>query len=309
MKLTVTICTHNRSELLLKTLASINNTLIPNQAAISILVVANACNDNTILHLKNYQQLQQSKNLLPLAYAEETNPGKSNALNKALTLISDGWICFIDDDHRLDSHYFQSVADVITRFPQTKMFCGKIIPDWTGQEPSWAHETGEFKITPFPVPNFDLGDKTLLLSGKNSIPGGGNLIIAKDVFDRIGKFSVVLGPEGHNLMGSEDSDFVLRALHADEILRYSPDIIQYHYVNPKHFELPYLMKKSFQRNRSITLTHHPERIKIPFYLWTKLIHYIASALLSFNGHKLRFYLTRLAGVLGQMVGSIQSRTH
>ncbi|MBE0472483.1 MAG: glycosyltransferase family 2 protein [Methyloprofundus sp.] len=307
MNLTVTICTHNRAELLLKTISSINSAAISNQAQLSILVIANNCSDDTIYCLQNYQSKQKLENLLPLVYAEEPKPGKSNALNTGLKLIKDGWICFVDDDHRLDNHYFQTVINAITNYPETNLFCGRIIPDWTGEEPEWAHETDEFKITPYPVPYFDLGEESLTLTASTSIPGGGNLIVAREVFDKVGNFSIALGPKGHDLMGSEDSDFVLRALQAGETLRYIPDIIQYHYVNPEHFKLRFLIKKSFQRNRSITLIHRPERARIPLYLWSKLTQYLVGTLFSFNLNKSRFYLTRFAGVLGQIAGHIQSR--
>ena len=307
MKLTIVICTHNRSALLLKTLESINNATIPPQADIAILVVANACQDDTTKKLKEYQKRQIDNELLPVKFVEEPKAGKSCALNKALSLIKYGWICFIDDDHRVDENYFNSVIYAIVNYPDTNIFCGKIIPDWTGGEPAWVHEKGQYQITPFPVPYFDLGDNTLTLSGQNSIPGGGNLIVEKKVFERIGNFSEALGPKGHNLMGSEDSDFILRALDASEKLDYLPAIIQYHYVDLSHLKLSYLMLKSFQRNRSITLTRYPYRIRVPKYLWPKLGQYIAGVLLSFNTNQIRSYLTKAAGILGQIVGSIQSR--
>ncbi|MBE0436336.1 MAG: glycosyltransferase family 2 protein [Methylomicrobium sp.] len=307
MKLTIIICTHNRSELLLKTIDSINNARIPNQVDLSILVIPNACRDDTLNKLTEYQRNRHLNKSLSLEFVEELAPGKSNALNKALEIIRDGWICFIDDDHRVDANYFQSVIATIEKYPGTKLFCGKIIPDWTGKEPIWAHETGQFKITPYPVPYFDLGNNDLLLSEKNSIPGGGNLVVARDVFDKVGKFSTVLGPKGHNLMGSEDSDFVIRALRSNEMLRYIPDIVQYHYVNLEHFKIGFLIKKSFQRNRSITLTKYPEKTNIPLYLWLKVLQYSGSILFSFNTIKSRFYLTRLAGILGQIMGYRQSK--
>jgi GT2 family glycosyltransferase len=307
MKLTIVICTHNRSALLFKTLESINTAIIPTQVNLAILVIANACSDDTQERLQEYQREQHNKHLLPLEFAEESKTGKSHALNKALTLIPDGWICFIDDDHRVDENYFKSVIDAIDNYPDILLFCGRIIPDWTGQEPAWVHEKGKYKITPFPVPYFDLGDEALMLTGKNSIPGGGNLIVEKKVFERIGIFSEALGPKGHNLMGSEDSDFILRALKAGERLEYIPAIIQYHYVDLSHLKLPYIILKSFQRNRSITLTRYPQRIRVPNYLWPKLGQYAAGVLFSFDANQIRFHLTKAAAICGQIVGSIQSR--
>ena len=307
MKLTIVICSHNRSALLQKTLESLNNAIIPVQDNITILVIANACSDDTGERLQKYQREQQNKHLLPLEFIEEPKTGKSYALNRALAFISSGWIGFIDDDHRVDENYFKSVTEAVFSYPYISLFCGRIIPDWTGQEPAWVHEKGQYKITPFPVPYFDLGEDTLTLTGKNAIPGGGNLIVNKKVFERIGNFSEALGPKGHNLMGSEDSDLVLRALNAGEKLEYVPAIIQYHYVDLSHLKLNYILLKSFQRNRSITLTRYPERIKVPNYLWPRLGQYAAGILFSFNANQIRFHLTKAAGILGQIAGSIQTR--
>ena len=306
MKLTLVICTYNRSQLLLKALASINNADMPAHVDFKILIIVNACADDTVDQLQAYQNRSTTTHLLPIQFIEELNAGKSYALNKALSLIDDGWIAFIDDDHRVDHQYLNALVETITIYPDASVFCGKIIPDWTGQEPSWVHDEDCYKITPFPVPNFNLGDKVLSSLEELFIPGGGNLIVNKKVFDIVGNFSEVLGPVGHNLMGSEDSDFVLRAIKAKQELVYIPRIIQYHYVELRHLKLDYLMVKSFQRNRSITLAHFPEKTQIPKYLWAKLAQYILGFLFSFNVNPIRFHLTKSAGILGQIVGHIQS---
>ena len=145
MKVTVVICSHNRSSLLLvKTLKSVNNVIPPDHnIQISIFVVANACHDDTLSQLCKYQTKQVTNHLIPVSFSEECKPGKSYALNKALSLIYDGWICFINDDHRLDERYFQAIIGAIDNPPKTTMFCGKVIPDWNGKEPTWAHEQGK----------------------------------------------------------------------------------------------------------------------------------------------------------------------
>lgn len=307
MKLTIVICTHNRSALLLKTLESIDNAIIPPQADITILVIANACTDDTAKKLQEHQKWQIDNHLLPIEFVEEPKAGKSYALNKALTLITGGWICFIDDDQRVDENYYKSVIDAIANYPDTTLFCGKLTPDWAGHEPAWIHEKGAYKITPIPIPDFDLGDNQLILSEKDFIPSGGNLIIDQNVFAKIGNFSETLGPTGHNLVGSEDTDLILRALNANEKLRYIPAIIQYHYVDPLRFKLLYLILMNFQRNRSFTLSSYHGSTQVPNYLWLKLVQYIAGVLFSFNTRGIRFYLTKTAAILGQIAGIIQSR--
>jgi GT2 family glycosyltransferase len=307
MKLTIVICTHNRSALLLKTLESIDKTIIPRQVDMAILVIANACTDDTIKKLQSHQQWQIDNDLLPVDCVEESKAGKSYALNKALTLITGGWIAFIDDDQRVDEDYCTAVIDAIDHYPDSRMFCGKLTPDWTGNEPAWIHEKGVYKISPIPIPDYDLGENPRLLSEEDFIPSGGNLIINQDVFKKIGNFSENLGPIGHNLVGSEDTDLILRALNVNEKLRYIPAIIQYHYVDSLRFKLLYLMLMNYQRNRSFTLSLYHNSTSVPNYLWLKLVQYLAGAFFSFNSRGIRCYLTKTAAILGQIVGTLQSR--
>jgi GT2 family glycosyltransferase len=307
MKLTIVICTHNRSALLLKTLESIDRATISPQTDIAILVIANACTDDTVKKLQEHQRWQRDNHLLPIDIVEEPKAGKSFALNKAITFITDGWICFIDDDQRVDENYYKSTVDAIINWPDTMLFCGKLIPDWTGREPSWVHEKEVYKIAPIPIPYYDLGDEPLKLSEKDFLPSGGNLIIHQKVFSKIGSFSETLGPTGHNLVGSEDTDLIQRALNANEKLRYVPNIIQYHYVDLSRFKLMYLILMNFQRNRSFTLSSHHESYHIPKYQWLKLVRYISGVLFCFNSRGIRFYLTKTAAIFGQIVGIIQSK--
>ena len=171
----------------------------------------------------------------------------------------------------------------------------------------WIHEKGRYSITPTPIPHFDLGENTLLLSEKNFLPGGGNLIINQEVFKKIGRFSESLGPIGHNLVGSEDTDLILRALRVNEKLRYIPGIIQYHYVDLSRFKLTYLLLMNFQRNRSFNLSKYDKGTQVPSYLWLILSQYISGVLFSFNTKVIRFYLIKSASIVGQIVGIIQSR--
>ena len=134
------------------------------------------------------------------------------------------------------------------------------------------------------------------------LPGGGNLIINRKVFNQVGNFSVGLGPKGHNLSGSEDSDFIRRVLKANITIQYIPEIIQYHYVDVDRLKFNYLVRKSFQRTRSLVKVKNPESQPVPPYLWRKLFIYTSHLLFSFNIQKMRFYAMRIASTLGEIVG-------
>lgn len=53
----------------------------------------------------------------------------------------------VDDDHRVDHDYFRAIAEAADRLPETTMFCGKILPDWTGDEPAWVHDLSAYAIS------------------------------------------------------------------------------------------------------------------------------------------------------------------
>lgn len=305
MKLTIVICTHNRSTLLSAALDSINAADKPEKHDITILVIANACTDTTVIDLEQYQANQLKSNLVPLFFAKEVKIGKSYALNYAINLTKDGYLCFMDDDQRVDRNYFTAIVNAVDIFPEASMLCGPLFPDWNGNEPNWIHEAGKYRIYPLPVPLFDLGKVPLRIAQENQSPPGGQVIIRRDVFDRIGLFSENLGPTGHNLMGSEDTEFFLRAIDKNEIFQYIPNIIQYHYVDANRLTLRYILKNSFQRNRSLTMTHHRDTRKVPLYLWSKLFNYFFGAIFSFKSVKIRFYLIRCAGIMGQIIGRMQ----
>jgi GT2 family glycosyltransferase len=294
--LTILICTHNRADLLIHTIDSLNKARKADFLLVRIIVVANACTDNTISLVQNY------KSNIPLSCAVEPIAGKSYALNHGINLIENGIISFIDDDQCVADDFFLAIQSAIEKFSDSSILCGKIIPNWNGTEPDWVHHTGKYQIFPPPITAFDLGESVLDISHTDELPPGGTLIVHKEVFNRVGNFSVAMGPTGHNLVGGEDSEFILRALGSGESITYIPTIVQYHYVDPERLRLGYLMQKSFQRTRSVIVAEHSKKQPVPLYLWRKLSTYFFKLIFSFNLQKIRFYLMRVSATLGEISG-------
>ena len=302
MHIEVLVCTHNRSMLLDKMLESLNQTSKPDGCALTISVVLNACTDNSLSLLEQYTKKEKSSQLVSLRWFEVEKPGKSNALNYALPRLEGDFICFIDDDHRISTGYFTALFDAVSLYKNETIFFGKILPDWNGEEPDWARDTGEYAIYPLPVPHYDKGNESFEFHNNVSIPGGGNLALKREVFKRVGLFNTELGPHGHDLGGGEDGDYVLRAINGGEKLRYLPDMVQYHYVDLERFRLSYILLKSFQRSRSVISIRNENVTKIPLYLWRKLFTYFFKVIFSLSIRRSRFFLVRCAAALGEMSG-------
>jgi GT2 family glycosyltransferase len=287
--------------LLERTLATLNRAHRPAGCSVNILVVANACTDNTRSFLEDYQARAAKNNWLPLSWLEEATPGKSHALNRAIPELRSDLVALVDDDHRVDGGFLTGISAAAGAYPDATLFCGRILPDWDGTEPAWVHDTGPYRIYPLPVPRQDQGDNPHLIGPEGWIPGGGNLFLRRQVFDHIGGFATALGPQGHNLGGGEDTEFVLRALNAGEQLFYIPDVIQYHYVDAARLRLGYLLRKSFQRSRASVQTGQTHA-RVPLYMWRKLAEYVFHAIFSLKWAKKRFFLVRIAAALGEIRG-------
>ena len=300
MRLTVVICTHNRARLLERTIASLNGADRPEYCAVDLFVVANACTDDTARYLADYVERQTSRDWVPLTWVEEVTPGKSHALNRAISMIDSDLVAMVDDDHRVDERYLVSVCTAAQDHPEASMLCGRILPDWDGREPRWVHDTGPYRIYPLPVPRQDFGDTVREIGVDGPIPGGGNQIIRRTVFERTGVFALDLGPQGHDLGGGEDTEFMLRALRTGERLVYEPAIVQYHYVDPLRFKLDYLIRKAYQRSRASVRLTRSAGFGVPLYAWRKLAGYIGGALFSLSWARARFFLVRTAASLGEI---------
>lgn len=299
MAITVLICTHNRAELLARVLESLNAARRPRQD-VEILVVANNCSDGTRDLLERYRAADDGR--LPLRWIAEPAPGKSHALNRGIPEIRTELTAFVDDDHRVDADYLVEIERASDAHPEIDVFCGRILPDWTGAEPRWVHDEGPFRIYPLPVPRYDQGPAPKPITDEEGpVPGGGNLVLRRHVFELAGEFSTELGPRGHDLGGGEDSEYVIRALRRGAKLLYWPGFVQYHYVDLERLTLSYIVRKGYQRTRSTARLRH-SGVGVPLFAWRKLLTYLLHIVFALSWQKRRFYLVRCAASLGEIRG-------
>lgn len=300
-QLTVLVCTHNRSSLLDGLLKSLNAANRPMQWSVDILIVANACTDDTHQLLTTYQDKMAANNWLPLNWVTEPVAGKSHALNSGVKHLTAGLVALVDDDQRVSDNFLVNICRLADNQPETTLFCGKLLPDWDGTEPSWVRDEGPYKVYPPPIPSFELGNSSHYVSTDETMPPGGNLIVRLGVFQRVGNFSTELGPRGHDLGGGEDTAFILKALEQGERLFYSPEIIQYHHVASERLKLGFIMRLAFHRTYA-AVRLGPATGGMPAYVWRKLATYLFSFLFSLGVERRRFFLIRTAAVLGEIKG-------
>ena len=155
------------------------------------------------------------------------------------------------------------------------------------------------------MPRYDQGHQPKTITAEEGpIPGGGNLVVRRHVFEQTGQFSTELGPHGHDLSGGEDSEYVLRAMARGIRCQYVPEMVQHHFVDTERLKLGYLLKKSFQRTRSTSRIHGNGTV--PLFMWRKVTEYGFHSIFSLSWAKRRFYWMRTAAALGEMQGRSES---
>lgn len=303
LSITILICTHNRAGLLSKALASLNAAQRPVSAYVDILVVPNACDDATHQLLRDYQEAVDVTGDLPMRFVEEPKPGKSHALNRGMVELASQWVAIVDDDQRVAPDFLVQIEEAIGKLPLASMLCGRILPDWNGAEPAWVHDTGPYRVYPLPIPRQDFGESPREIDLRGPIPGGGNQIVKVDLLRQLGGFSTELGPQGHDLGGGEDTDFMLRALRIGARLWYVPEVVQFHHVDTARLTLSYMLRKAYTRSAAAATVNGKVGAgtqKVPPYMYRKLLGYGFWALTAFSAARRRFYLVRCAATMGEM---------
>lgn len=305
-ELLVVICTHNRKDLLLQTLRTLDASLTgdtqDSTQHCALLVVLNNCSDDSAAALAALAASRPA-DAAPLYWLEESRPGKSHALNAAIAASTHPLLAFVDDDQLVEAGFVTAILSGARKFPQDKLFCGRLMPAWDGREPAWVHAQAPYHVPIRPFPEFDLGTTDFLLAADARMPSGGNLVVRREVFNVVGIFNTALGPTGHNLLGGEDHEFLARAITAGYLPRYLPDMRQLHTIDPARMETGYTLRKSFLRSRSSAMIHHPDQALRPFMIF-KFFGHIMRALLTFDENRRFYFMVRAAASLGELYATV-----
>lgn len=220
MKLDVVVPTYNRSLLLQRTIVSLLQAPIPAGLDVTILVVDNNSKDDTEQVVRQIQ----SQTDRPLVYVMEKNQGLSNARNAGIRAGSGEIIGFIDDDEEIDENWYTVVAREFAD-SAIQFIGGPYLPNWAAPVPSWlppGYHAAIGVVDPKPRTAFGGAFQGNLM--------GGNAVIRRTAFDRVGLYSPKLGRSGKGLLSEEDAEFYRRLRSAEIHGMHVPDLIIYHHI-------------------------------------------------------------------------------
>ena len=240
MKITVILCTYNRSRLLQVALESVAASILADGIGWEVLVVDNNSKDQTRQVIEEFSVRYPGR----FRYLFEARPGKSYALNAGIAASTGDVLAFMDDDVTVAADWLQNLTAPLEtgRVVGTG---GRVLPLWGGEPPAWT--TRESWAICGPLVSFDRGEQGAVLEES---PVGTNMAFKKRAFEQYGLFRVDLGPSPNNEIRNEDSEFARRLFANKEQLYYEPRAVVYHPIAEERLTQRYFLNWWFDKGRS-----------------------------------------------------------
>lgn len=235
MDFSVIICTRNRAGFLQNCLASVLQQS-GNPGPFEVVVVANACSDDTTAVANRFARADNVR----VRTVEEPVPGLSRARNRGAAVAEGRWLVYLDDDAEAVPGWLAGYAALLSNRPQVETAGGPIQPDWKGipVPPYWAEEfnchVGHLRL---PEGQTEFGPGTF--------PFGGNMLISREAFDRVGAFDPSFGLQGNRQVMGEEGEWFLRYGRKGGRPGYAPAAVIRHWVNPARITRRSLLQRSW----------------------------------------------------------------
>ena len=257
VRLTVVICTRNRTEGLLMTLASLAGQTDP---SFEVLIVDNSSDGDLVRELGDVDGLR-------LRVVHEPQPGLSHARNRGLAEVNTEFVAWIDDDEKADAGWIEWLMRAFTGPAQPDVVAGLMLPaeletqaqvdferyggfnKGRGIEPEHLRaKTAAVPNSIYPLPNFG---------------AGGNMAFRAELLKSVGGFEPRLGA-GTLTHGGEETRALSRALDAGALILHWPPAITWHYHRRTDAELT---KQFYGYSAGLSAFYMSLLLTSPRYLW------------------------------------------
>jgi|SRR5579862_3870282 glucosyl-dolichyl phosphate glucuronosyltransferase len=261
MNLDIVIPTYNRASLLEITLKSLYSITPPDDLQVRVTVVDNNSKDRTPEVAKQF----------PVNYVFEQKAGRSSALNAGIAAAQGDLIAMIDDDEEISETWYAKIAECF-RQPGIDFIGGPYQPKFEVSPPKWL-----VKSLRGVVGWMDFGDQPRQYGPDfEGLLLGGNVIIRRELLQRVGPYNTSIGRTGKRLMIGEDDEMLERLLKTGAHGMYIPDLFVYHWIPKTRLSKSYLRRWKFWAGVSegIRDLQHAEQVPrilgVPRYRYGRL---------------------------------------
>ena len=240
IKVSIIICTYNRSKLLKETLQSVQNQDFQSDQY-EIIVVDNNSTDDT----KDVVAEMAKASPVSTGYVFEYMQGLSNARNAGINNSEGEIIVFTDDDVEAERSWLRELFAAFET-PGVAAAGGPIRPIWPFEKPEWITENwqGYFTVNEFPEAR-EAGEFR-----NPNYPWGANMAFRRSILKKTDLFSPALGRIGACLLSNEE----LRLFRAIEEMGHrivlAPDAVIHHKIPPERVRKLWLYHRTYWQGRS-----------------------------------------------------------
>lgn len=231
MKISVVVCTHNRSESLRKMLESLQDAVIPDQLSWELILIDNNSNDDTRFVFEEAEKHYGTR----IRYVFEEKRGISHARNRGITEASGEIIAFTDDDVIIDKYWIQNIEKAFIHHDDVACVGGKVLPIWESSKPRWLKPKLYIYLA-----LLDYGDSAAYMGSPDL--WGANLAVKSEMFKKYGLFDSNLGRIPGKLYAGEETEFLRRLQNGGERILYDPSSTIYHRVDARRMSKRYFRK-------------------------------------------------------------------
>jgi GT2 family glycosyltransferase len=269
---TIIVPTKDRLDALIKLLHSLKNLRELQRIQPEIIIGDNDSSDHT------WEALQRESRDFPveLRSIKVTTPGKSAVMNEAIRTARGKILAFLDDDVIVDPGWLQA----IDRFFKNSSFAvaqGVIrVPSPEAEDPQTKRLLDRYHT----ISRLDYGPEKQSLGSLN----GANLVIFREVLDKIGYFDERLGPGAAGT--SEDVELARRIVRAGLKIGYIHDAIVYHRVDRARLTDEYFKSLHRRQGFSRLVLENRGIIRIAASLVRSSLQYCVYSL--FGGERKRY---------------------
>lgn len=200
IRVTIAVCTWNRSRLLDRTLSEMRELHIPSGVEWELLVVNNKCTDDTDAVIARHAHA------LPIRRLWEPKQGLSHARNRAVAEATGDLILWTDDDVLVDRAWLAEYVEAARRWPEATFFGGPIEPWFEVEPPVWIRRHLAFLAGLYAIR--DLGPLLRRLS-YHEHPWGASMAFRATTLKDL-RFDERMGRSGFEMIGGEESGLMLR---------------------------------------------------------------------------------------------------
>ena len=181
-----------------------------------IIVSDNCSKDQTWLSLQKIA----ADYPVPIISLQAISPGKSSALNEAIAVAKGDVLAFLDDDVVVEPAWLVALESHFGQFSHLAVQGAILLPPRDSADPEILRLIDRYRTVR--QVDFDGTNETHSLNGAN-------IAVRREVFDKVGKFDIRLGPGASGT--SEDVEFAQRIRQAGIKIGYVKRAVVYHHVD------------------------------------------------------------------------------